>query len=145
MDYRPFMCNRLELECGHQSPFSLFGLDLAGLISKNTENMDVEMFTFSPQSDQTNLDCLDYGKEVLVIQDWLFSDLFSAAQQYFTYFSCFCRNKTNWTFFCSFVFHLHLALTDEGLKSVPVNVSVQGLTPANRFEVPKSEIFRTPL
>lgn len=27
----------------------------------------------------------------------------------------------------------------------PVKVSVQGLTPAKRLDVPKSEIFRTPL
>lgn len=32
-----------------------------------------------------------------------------------------------------------------GGGSVPVKVSVQGLIPANLLEVPKSEIFRTPL
>lgn len=31
------------------------------------------------------------------------------------------------------------------LIKLPVNVSVQGLTPAKRLEVPKSEIFKTPL
>lgn len=30
-------------------------------------------------------------------------------------------------------------------KVSPVKVSVQGLTPAKRLDVPKSEIFRTPL
>ena len=30
-------------------------------------------------------------------------------------------------------------------QNVPVNVSVQGLIPANLFDVPKSDIFRTPL
>lgn len=34
---------------------------------------------------------------------------------------------------------------EKGNNWLPVNVSVQGLTPANRFEVPKSEIFNTPL
>ena len=33
----------------------------------------------------------------------------------------------------------------EEVKKLPVNVSVQGLTPANLLEVPKSEIFKTPL
>lgn len=30
-------------------------------------------------------------------------------------------------------------------RTLPVKVSVQGLIPANRLEVPKSEIFNTPL
>lgn len=30
-------------------------------------------------------------------------------------------------------------------QSVPVKVSVQGLIPANLLDVPKSDIFRTPL
>lgn len=34
---------------------------------------------------------------------------------------------------------------NEGFTFLPVKVSVQGLIPANRLEVPKSEIFKTPL
>lgn len=37
-----------------------------------------------------------------------------------------------------------MTLADTNAVS-PANVSVHGLIPANRLEVPKSEIFRTPL
>lgn len=39
--------------------------------------------------------------------------------------------------------HVQLARTEQRVS--PVKVSVQGLTPAKRLDVPKSEIFRTPL
>lgn len=55
---------------------------------------------------------------------------------------------TNRTFVC-FCADFSRTLTEcfvgKRLNQLPVNVSVQGLTPANRFEVPKSEIFSTPL
>lgn len=39
--------------------------------------------------------------------------------------------------------HLQRARMEQRVS--PVKVSVQGLTPAKRLDVPKSEIFRTPL
>lgn len=50
---------------------------------------------------------------------------------------------------CVFVYKIlarqQYNLLQEEVNELPVNVSVQGLTPANRLEVPKSEIFKTPL
>ncbi len=41
--------------------------------------------------------------------------------------------------------HTEGVFYNKKVKEIPVNVSVQGLTPASLLDVPKSEIFNTPL